>query len=632
MQHRQDSYYSSGFTQQHDSYYGIDASQQQGPHYDHSTSAYGYGIQPNPIGSSRPGGSTDGDELGNINPLAARDTLSRCMAFPHHHLGGQLRTTPTLCGIASHRHLSTQHHPATFLPGTTSQSHLDRQLHQIPTRGAVCQQHPGRSRQQQQHQTGSPPTGYTVTNNATTVLVNPGLDPFRPFNITKEMRQYLRQQMTLGNTIPRKGKTINPHDATKKPLTSREKDEFRQKLDCVTRWAFLLTHVNIAAADIVSWVFGDRVEVNSVDWDWARTKLMENMRTYKNQTINNMENYVRKIIENDARVLEMSPEEFAGQYLPDAFSPISYFQCFKSMKSHININDSQPLGQWYLKTIWLNVAKSVFKWLKGLTDRQKALDFFDTVALLEDHDDVDINDFQQLTRGYLIKKARKKRNFAETSATYTRAAGPPLKKIATTPEEAHEVTSCDVELAEFDSCSCDADAEDEGMHSDDKRHHVSEDHRRVPSPTEAIRFRESCISKLTVQYHGPSYDETVCQPGISKLPPLYVNPPEPSPPTWLPRYHPSHPPASLPSITASEDLGGSGDEDDADGEAEQKDEFFDEALLNQENNFNSGISQDTGANAFDYDGIELEHATIERVHKRHSPPSSSGHQFIWRGS
>jgi hypothetical protein len=56
--------------------------------------------------------------------------------------------------------------------------------------------------------------------------------------------------------------------------------------------------------------------------------------------------------------------------------------------------------------------------------RARLLDFYDTVALVEDHDDVDIDDFQQLSQRFREGKSKKKRDLSEATAALRRTAIP----------------------------------------------------------------------------------------------------------------------------------------------------------------------------------------------------------------
>jgi hypothetical protein len=55
----------------------------------------------------------------------------------------------------------------------------------------------------------------------------------------------------------------------------------------------------------------------------------------------------------------------------------------------------------------------------------------DTVALVEDHDDVDIDDFQQLSKRVCKEKSRKKRDLEEVTAAFS-SIGPKPKKTRPT--------------------------------------------------------------------------------------------------------------------------------------------------------------------------------------------------------
>lgn len=76
------------------------------------------------------------------------------------------------------------------------------------------------------------------------------------------------------------------------------------------------------------------------------------------------------------------------------------------------------------------MAVEARKYIKaGLTkdSRSKLLDFYDTVALVKDHDDIDIDDFQRLSQKLRNEKSRKKRNLAMATAAFS-SVGPKPKK------------------------------------------------------------------------------------------------------------------------------------------------------------------------------------------------------------
>src|SRR4029077_11078897 len=59
--------------------------------------------------------------------------------------------------------------------------------------------------------------------------------------------------------------------------------------------------------------------------------------------------------------------------------------------------------------------------------RAKLLDFYDAVALAEDHDDVDISDFQLLSPKFRNERAKKKRDLTTATAAF-KPVGPKPKK------------------------------------------------------------------------------------------------------------------------------------------------------------------------------------------------------------
>ena len=148
------------------------------------------------------------------------------------------------------------------------------------------------------------------------------------------------------------------------PLTAEEKKMFERKLDRVVRWNTLLVHVNINTPDMIKYVFGDRIDVDSLEYDWARNKIMENHRTYKSKTCSQFKLLVNRQVAQDHTLLELSAASFAAKF-EKMFNESNYFFCFYFMKFYLNIAGSSALGQWFLKTIFVNLGTRVFSWRKG---------------------------------------------------------------------------------------------------------------------------------------------------------------------------------------------------------------------------------------------------------------------------
>ena len=98
------------------------------------------------------------------------------------------------------------------------------------------------------------------------------------------------------------------------PLTAEEKKMFERKLDRVVRWNTLLVHVNINTPDMIKYVFGDRIDVDSLEYDWARNKIMENHRTYKSKTCSQFKLLVNRQVAQDHTLLELSAASFAAKF------------------------------------------------------------------------------------------------------------------------------------------------------------------------------------------------------------------------------------------------------------------------------------------------------------------------------
>lgn len=235
------------------------------------------------------------------------------------------------------------------------------------------------------------------------------------FIITKAKRQELRKLMEDGKTLTRKSQMKAAKAISRTPLSPGEKKDYNAKLDRVIRWNTLLIHVNLNLQDVMAFVFGERVETDSSDYEWARNKMLENCRSYKSKVCAQFKSFVEAMTTQDPTLLELSDNGFATK-VGEAFTATNYFHCFFFMKNYLNVEGSSSLGKWFLKSIFVNMAVRVRKWQQikdareQVGDWNEVLDFFDEVALLPAHDDVDITDFQQLTQKFRNAKESKKRS------------------------------------------------------------------------------------------------------------------------------------------------------------------------------------------------------------------------------
>ena len=66
------------------------------------------------------------------------------------------------------------------------------------------------------------------------------------------------------------------------------------------------------------------------------------------------------------------------------------------MKEYVDFEGSSPRGQWYMRSVYINIGVAVFRWikeLKSLDERQKLLNTYDAIALKDIHDDITVDDF-----------------------------------------------------------------------------------------------------------------------------------------------------------------------------------------------------------------------------------------------
>ena len=139
---------------------------------------------------------------------------------------------------------------------------------------------------------------------------------------------------------------------------------YEPRLDRVIRWNTLLIHVNINVPAIVSFVFGDRIGVDSLDYDWARNKIMENQRSYKSKVLSGFKSLIGTMVTQDPALLDI-PKATFSEKLCASFNEHNYFHCFPYMKNYLGIDNSTETGKWFLKTIYTNVGTRVWSWKVG---------------------------------------------------------------------------------------------------------------------------------------------------------------------------------------------------------------------------------------------------------------------------
>ena len=277
------------------------------------------------------------------------------------------------------------------------------------------------------------PTKFTVTPSTTaTTNPSPGVVNGGDFLVTPEYRKALRERMMAGEQISRKHKIKPAENAIRPPLTAQEKKTFEPRLDRIIRWNTMLLHTNLNATDLIRHVFGERIDVDSQDWDWARNKILENHRSYKSKTMQLIKQLVERLIEQDPTLNELSSDCFLAK-MQEKFNRTNYFLCFPFMKFYLGFEQTSEYGKWYLKQIFSNLVRRVRDWKKNSPrgdSWSNVLEFWDEIALLDVYDGVDLNDFQELSHKYRKAREPKKRDFQATMSSHIMLSPPPKKSKA----------------------------------------------------------------------------------------------------------------------------------------------------------------------------------------------------------
>ena len=104
--------------------------------------------------------------------------------------------------------------------------------------------------------------------------------------INPEKRAAIREALRKGEPLPR---PVKPTEETylKEAMPKAQMDTAIRRLDRAIRWNTMQTHVNINCNDVVDSVTGGKVDLDTQDFAVLRNKVTENVRSYKNKTINN---------------------------------------------------------------------------------------------------------------------------------------------------------------------------------------------------------------------------------------------------------------------------------------------------------------------------------------------------------
>ncbi|KAN0068970.1 hypothetical protein V8E54_013139 [Elaphomyces granulatus] len=253
-----------------------------------------------------------------------------------------------------------------------------------------------------------------------------------------ERRAEMRKCMMEGEHVPRVSRKST---CTYQPVDPVTLEIYVAKVDRIHRLNHFLTHSNLNVSHIVDLVTNGQVDQDSQEYKSLRTKLLENCRTFKNHTVDRCIAFVQTLMKNEPLTKDATDKIFK-KHLVNLFTSENYFHCFYYIKGHVKF-ESPEMGQYFMRNIFVNMGVEARRHINaGFTkdSRARLLDFYDTVALVEDHDDVDIDDFQQLSQRFREgKESKKKRDLSEATAAFS-SIGPKPKKTRPTQPVAFDPT------------------------------------------------------------------------------------------------------------------------------------------------------------------------------------------------
>jgi hypothetical protein len=237
----------------------------------------------------------------------------------------------------------------------------------------------------------------------------------------------MREAWKNGERMPRPNR--EPSDNPQPPLTKAELDTAICRLDRAVRWNTFLVHINLNAHDVIDSVTSRPLDTDSRDFAQLRTKFTDNVRSFKNKTVDRFIAHIGELIRQESWLTHASDAGFKDR-LFQKFNYQNWASCFYYMKEYIDFEGGSDLGKWYMENMYVNLGLEVKHFLDaGETKdaRDALLLAYDGLALNEAFDDVDKNDFAELTERYRNAQARKKRNFAEANRHFSITRSPPKK-------------------------------------------------------------------------------------------------------------------------------------------------------------------------------------------------------------
>ncbi len=117
----------------------------------------------------------------------------------------------------------------------------------------------------------------------------------------------------------------------------------KKRLDREIRWHTFLYHSRLFAPAIIKKVFGRDADENSVEFYEPRTKIQENVRTYKSKMLRLMEEHVMECFKTSPN-LRFCGEPARIKYFKDLFNADNFYSVWYYMSGVIDVDRSLPLG------------------------------------------------------------------------------------------------------------------------------------------------------------------------------------------------------------------------------------------------------------------------------------------------
>jgi hypothetical protein len=239
----------------------------------------------------------------------------------------------------------------------------------------------------------------------------------------------MREALANGERMPRpnRGRRIaNPQP----PLTKEELETAMRRLDRAVRWNTFLVHINLNSHDVIDSVTSHPIDTDGRDFGQLRSKLTDNVRSFKNKTLDRVLIHVGELIKQEPWLKDASDSDFRNR-LGQKFNFQNWAFCFYYMKGYVNFEASSDLGKWYMENMYVNLGLEIKRFIDAhetKAAREKLLLSYDALALNEAFDDIDKNDFSELAERM---QRRKKRDFAEVNDRFSITRAPPKKAPVT---------------------------------------------------------------------------------------------------------------------------------------------------------------------------------------------------------